>query len=348
MVLNLVREISAQGINVDLLLIKGDIDPLSVPDNVTVMPFRSGRTYGSLSELVRYLRHHSPQALIAAKHRAIQVAVAARWLSRQPFTLVGRLGTNVSAALSGKHPLRLWFWRKNVQWFYPRLDTLVAVSEGVADDVRSMSDSVNVRVIHNPVITPELFDLASAAAPHPWLTDTAIPVIISVGRLTRQKDFTTLIRAFAKVRAEKACRLLILGEGSERDALTKLAHELGVSEAVCLAGYQTNPYCYIARASVFVLSSRWEGSPNVLTEALALGVPSVATDCPSGPSELLDHGRYGALVPVAEVDALAKGIVQTLKQPLAKQILQAAVSDYTAQHSAQAYLDACGIEIGND
>jgi len=154
------------------------------------------------------------------------------------------------------------------------------------------------------------------AVNHKWLVgDKAVPVILGIGRLEAQKDFATLLRAFAQVRSRQDCRLIILGEGSLRYELEALARKLGVAEHVDLPGFVNNPYAYLVRASVFVLSSTHEGMPNALIEALALGVPVVATNCRSGPAEILEGGRWGRLTPVGDASAMAQAIQEALAQP---------------------------------
>jgi glycosyltransferase involved in cell wall biosynthesis len=159
-----------------------------------------------------------------------------------------------------------------------------------------------------------------------------------MGRLTRQKDFPSLLRAFAKVRAERPCKLVILGEGGDREKLERLARELGIDEDFYLPGFAPNPYKYLRRADLFVLSSAWEGSPNVLTEALALGIPVVATDCPSGPREVLDGGKFGPLVRVGDVDGLAEAMRQVLDHPPEAEFLKKTVENYTVEKSSRRYL----------
>ncbi|MCB1639455.1 MAG: glycosyltransferase, partial [Thiothrix sp.] len=144
-----------------------------------------------------------------------------------------------------------------------------------------------VQVIRNPVITPELLEQAQAPVTHPWLNPKTVPVIMGAGRLSHQKDFRTLLEAFAQVRQVRDCRLIIAGEGGLRTALEQRVAALGLEAVVSLPGFQANLPAWLQKADLFVLSSRWEGSPNVLTEALALGVPVVSTRCPSGPDEVL-------------------------------------------------------------
>ena len=164
-----------------------------------------------------------------------------------------------------------------------------------------------------------------------------------MGRFTRQKDFPTLLRAFARLCSHTPARLVLLGEGAGRDACARLARDLGIGARVLLPGFAANPYAWLARARMFVLSSRWEGSPNALGEALALGVPCVATDCLSGPRELLAHGRYGPLVPVGDATALAEAMLATLRAPLPAEQLRQAVRDYRQDISAAGYLAALGL-----
>src|SRR5262249_37227290 len=147
---------------------------------------------------------------------------------------------------------------------------------------------------------------------HPWFAPGSLPVILGVGRLTWQKDFPTLIKAFALVRSRQPARLLILGEGEKRLELETIVKELGLAADVCLPGYVDNPFAYMHRCSAFVLSSASEGLPNSLIEAMACGAPVISTDCASGTAEILENGRYGPLVPVGDVEAMATAISATL------------------------------------
>jgi glycosyltransferase involved in cell wall biosynthesis len=196
------------------------------------------------------------------------------------------------------------------KYFYPLAGYIIGNSQGVAEDLRQVTGlpSNRIRLIYNPVVTPELGEMKDARLEHAWFDPGQPPVILAVGRLKPQKDFSTLIRAFAEVRKKRPCRLLILGEGPERSALEALIQELGLEQDVELPGFLENPCAYMSRASLFVLSSRWEGLPTVLIEALYCGVPIISTDCPSGPREILAGGQYGALVPVQDVSALADAI----------------------------------------
>ena len=345
MVVNLLEGFVARGHRVDLLVIRPKGAPRELPEGVRRVEL-AWRTHTALPALVGYLRRERPRALLAAKDRAIRIAVLARLLSGVDFRLVGRLGTNLSAALEGKpawrRRIRLW----PMAWLYKRVEQVVAVSRGVAEDTLNITGLPRERVVvvRNPVITTRLHRQAQETVDHPWLADDTVAVVMGAGRLTRQKDFPTLIRAFAKLRQSRPARLIILGEGKLRPELEALARELGIENDMDMPGHTSNPYAWMRRARLFVLSSLWEGSPNVLTEALALGVPSVATDCPSGPREVLDGGRIGPLVQMGDWRGMAAAMARVLDELPPPDLLRQAVAEYTLERSARGYLAALGLE----
>ncbi|MES9993408.1 MAG: glycosyltransferase [Candidatus Thiodiazotropha sp.] len=347
MVLNLVNAMAERGLHIDLLLIKTRSRHLSeIHPAVNRIDLGSRHTATSLLPLARYLQRAQPPCLLAAKDRAGRIAVLARFLVAASQTrLVLRLGTNLTAAFAHKSPWRLLLRRLPIRLLYPRIDRIIAVSEGVRKDTLAVSGVApeKVVVVRNPVITPQLLEAADAPSPHPWLDDAEIPVILGVGRLTVQKDFPTLLRAFAELRSQRPCRLIILGDGRQREKLLTMSEELGISDALALPGFTANPYAYVKRAGLFVLSSRWEGSPNALTEAMALGTPVVSTDCPSGPDELLDGGRIAPLVPMGDWQALFEAMQRTLEDPPDPALLRESVREYNAQQSATHYLEAMGL-----
>ena len=343
----LARGIAERGHPVDLLVIKGHGEHFAVPAGVRVIHSGARHTWQAIPFLLCYLRRTPPRALLAAKDRANRVAILARRLAgRSDIPLVIRLGTHLEQSMKGKHPLRLWWQQRQMARSYRHADRVVAVSEGVAADTRHLTGLTadRVRVIRNPTLFPEISERAAEPASHPWLDDPALPVIVGIGRLTRQKDFSTLIRAFARLRATHPSRLLIFGEGKDRPQLQALISELGLTEWVDLPGFTANPYAALARARLFVLSSAWEGSPNVLVEAMGLGTPVVATDCESGPREILAGGRHGPLVPVGDAERLAEAMATVLDQPPPAAQLQQAVAEYSLALSTLRYLQALGVE----
>jgi glycosyltransferase involved in cell wall biosynthesis len=204
-----------------------------------------------------------------------------------------------------------------LRWSYRHADAVVAVSTGVADDLqrRLGIPRSRIHVVPNPVVTGNLTYLANQSVDHEWFATGSQPVVIGVGRLTRQKRFDLLIEAFARLSERCKARLVILGEGEERSRLDALIRKHHLEQDALLAGFVQNPFAYLARAHVFVLSSDWEGLPGALIQALACGTPVVATDCDSGPREILQGGRFGRLVPVGDVAALAEAIHEVVSRP---------------------------------
>lgn len=309
---------------------------------------RSTHALWSVPSLVSYLRRERPAAvLVSDKLRTNLALLRARRLAG----VSTRLGLRASIHLSRELQLCSAAKRRSrlqrIRRVYPEFDPLITVSHGVADDLASIAgvDRERIQVLPNPVITREFLQQAEEPLSDPWFAPGAPPVILGVGRLEQQKDFPTLLRAFALLRRQGPCRLLILGEGSRRGELQALAQHLGVGADCRLPGHSPNPYPFMAQASVFVVSSAWEGIVNVLTEALALGTPAVATDCPSGPREILCNGELGPLVPVGDDAALADAIQATLEQPPDAALLRAGVAGYTLDASVDAYMRALDVAV---
>lgn len=340
---HLINEFIRQGVDVDLLVADaaspymGKLDPA-----VRVFELPTSHAITSIPGLYRYLRRRAPDAMLTQRIRVNVAALRARWLARSRVPIYVTLNTNLSAQLESMAPRKRARQLEKLRRYYPRNDGLIAVSRGVAEDAAALIgiDAARIHPIANPVVTPALFEAAAQPAGHEWLDDRTTPVILAVGRLEPQKDFDTLLRAFAGLRRERRARLIILGEGKLRQPLQALAAELGVAEAVSMPGFVDNPAAYMARSELFVLSSRWEGSPNSLTEAVALGTPVVATDCPNGPVEILENGRYGPLVEMGDVAGMTAAMKATLDAPLDRDFLRQAGERYTVERSARRYLEA--------
>jgi glycosyltransferase involved in cell wall biosynthesis len=344
MLINLLRAFADLERDVDLLTTRTDSPHLgALPARIQRIDLGTRHSLRAIPALASYLRAHRPAVLLAAKDRAGRAAVLARRLGGTSTPILLRLGTNLSGAMAHRNALQRWLRYAPIRRTYPQIEHIVAVSRGVAEDTARIAryPAERISVIPNPVITASLQEQARQACSHPWFAGAprhGEALIVGAGRLEEQKDFPTLLAAFARLRADRPARLVILGEGAWRERLLQQARHLGIAADVDLPGFQTNPYAFLARADLFALSSRWEGSPNVLTEAMALGTPVVATDCPSGPREILDGGRYGPLVPVGDADALAAGLARALDAPTAPARLQEAVEDYRDQISARRYL----------
>jgi glycosyltransferase involved in cell wall biosynthesis len=308
------------------------------------------QTLGFLPAIVRYLREAEPDALLSATPHLNIEAVWARRLAGVSTRLLISERNAPSQKLSKSRNWRHRHLPALMRRTYPMADVIVAVSSALADDLAQVTGLPRhlIRTIHNPVVGTDLAAKASAGISHPWLDGAGPPVILGVGRLSEQKDFPTLLRAFARVRANRTARLIILGGSNKREAkssqrqseLRKLAESLGVATDVDLPGFVQNPFPYMARASVFVLSSRFEGFGNVIVEALACGSQVVSTDCLTGPSEILEGGRYGALVPIGDDAAMAAAIEQALVAPVSAALLRSRAAAFTEERSVNSYLEA--------
>ena len=344
--LNLARAFAERGLHVDMVLPKADGPYLAqVPQTVRVVDLQAPRVLASLPALVRYLRRERPAVLLSATDHANVVVLWARRLARVPDRVVVSVHSTLSITAQHAPQMRGRVMPFFVRRFYPWADKVVAVSKGVAEDLIECTGlpRERIQVIYNPVVTPEINSLAESPLDHPWFVSGKVPVVLGVGRLAAEKDFPTLIRAFARARKQRGARLVILGEGEERPNLEALIRELGLGADVALPGFVDNPYAYMARAAVFVLSSAWEGFGNVLVEAMAVGTPVVSTDCPGGPAEILDGGKYGSLVPVGDVAALAGAVSAALDKTHRAERLKRRAKEFSLERITRQYMEVLGV-----
>jgi len=343
----LANGIAARGYEVDIVLARAEGPYLAdVSRYVRLVDLGATRVIASLPGLVRYLRRERPEAMLSALNYANVVAIIARGLAQVSTRLVVSEHSNISLSKQFSRGLipRLVF--RLMAWVYPYADGIVAVSSGVADDLAQVIGMVRdrIKVIYNPIYTPAVESLSKEPIPHPWLGADSLPVIIGMGRLTLQKNFPSMIHAFDKVRTQHPCRLMILGEGELRGELEALVKALNLDEEVIFPGFVKNPYAYMSRAALFVLSSGWEGFGNVLAEAMACGCPVVSTDCPSGPAEILEDGKRGRLVPVGDVYALAAAILATLTEDNHPDLVSRARA-FGVEQAVAGYLDVLGMQV---
>lgn len=334
----LANELAARGTRIGLALFRkqgaflGLVDP-SIP----VVEIGGGGWFKALLALVRLLRRTRPAAMIGVMVSANVAAVVAAKLSLTGVRTVLTEHSQVdrSAEFYGSNSRAY----SAIPWIYPAADRIICVSDGVRDSLRRFSGmkADRMQVIHNPIVPKDLLDLAAQPCPHPWVGDAGTPLVLAVGRLTTAKNYPMLLRAFAMLRQRRRARLLILGEGHERAGIEALITELGLSGDVDMPGFHANPYAFMARADLFVLSSAWEGFPTVLVEALALGAPIVATDCASGPREILLDGSLGGLVPVNDPAAFADAMDTWLDAPKARDERAARGGSFTVARAADAY-----------
>lgn len=313
---------------------------------------RQGEMVPRLPALVSYLSGACPDVLVSAKYRPNLCAVWARALAGVPTRLVLTERTAPSAHFpQGRESVRHRAVPALVHRYYPRADQIVTVSHDLADDLARFAcvDRHRIVTIHNPVVDDRIAMAMGEVPDHPWLQPGGPPVVLGAGRLERRKGFVTLVRAFALARRQRPLRLVILGggktakgEAADRAALEAVIRELGVEDDVSLPGFKRNPYAYMARAAAFVLSSEYEGLPGVLIQAMACGCPVVSTDCPTGPREILDGGRFGPLVPVGDHQAMAEALLRVLEAPLSPALMQSRAQEFSVEAAVENYLALFG------
>lgn len=302
---------------VDLVLASASGPYLTeVSPAVNVVDLGRSRVITSLPGLVRYLRKRKPTALLSAMGHANLVALLAKKLSGGNTRVVVSERNNSSVEANQNKGLRYLIIRSLNHYLYRSAKVVHAVSQGVAAaSAKELGLPLErIQVIYNPVVTQQMLEMSCTNVNFPWLVNDGRKMVVAAGRLTKQKDFTTLIRAFALLQSKTNARLVIMGEGELRSDLERLVAENSLQQAVFLPGFVENPFAVMKRADLFVISSAWEGLPNVLIQAMACGAPVVSTNCPSGPAEILENGKWGRLVPVGDVETLAKAMLDTLTE----------------------------------
>lgn len=345
-ILNLAAAFHDHGCDVHVLLDKLEGPYLEqLHPAVGVHSLATSNALSGIPQMCLYLLRHKPHAILTPNVRLTVLALRATRLVRPSAGVFANVHNTYSRTFGRLSAKKAASRTKKIQHHYPRCRGIIAVSSGVAEDFCRLTGlpSQAVTTIHNPVVTPELTTLAEQPLTHPWFTPEAPPVVLSVGRLETQKNFPLLIEAFEQTRAQLNCRLVLVGDGTQRGVIEARVVASPFATDIALLGHQSNPYNYMRHAGVFVMSSQWEGFGNVLAEAMATGTPVVATDCPSGPREVLDNGRYGTLVPMGDSAALAAAILDTLRTPPAPDMLKTAAARFDAAQVAKQYLDYFGL-----
>ena len=340
MMLRIAKGMGDRGRNVDLVLVKARGEFVrDIPNTVRVVDLDSPSVASAIPSMVRYLRSETPAAILTALTHMNVAVTAARWLSGSKARLVLSERNQISLKAADVRPWRQRLVYAGVRFAYPLADAVTAVSKGVANDVLAFArvKPQKVQVIYNPAFGDDLIARSQEPLDHPWFADGQPPVVLAVGRLHHQKGFDILLEAFSAVVTQKPCRLIILGEGERREALERQAHELGITEYVQFPGFVKNPYAYMHRAALFVLSSRWEGLPGALIEAMACGCAVVATDCPSGPAEIIEDRTQGSIVPVEDSKALAAAMLDALSTPRGRGVERA--RRFNTAAAVDAYLE---------
>lgn len=344
MLVNLMPEFLKLGVKVDLVMNMAEGPYLSeVPKEVRIIDLKTKKIAAGLPKLISYLRQERPTVLLSFLHYPNEIAILAKHLAFVD-TKVMVSERNALSMQAGNEPSSEKWSGISSRLLYPFADGILANSYGVAHDLTKVTGipQKRIKIIYNPTITNHIFEKSQQVLDHSWLQPGELPVVLGLGRLDPQKNFSTLIEAFAKVLETKPCRLIILGKGREKAELQALIKELNLENYVALPGFVNNPYPYLKKAAVFVLSSLWEGLPNVLIEALALGTPVVSTNCPCGPAEILDNGKYGSLVPVGDSQAMARAILDVLSGNSC-QVDSTWLEQFRVENVAQQYLEFLGL-----
>lgn len=325
-VLERLIQLSAPSEPLDWIHILGALkwDPLCLPN---------ARLMRQTRAVAAYMTRERPDCILPSLPSAKTATLLACGLSPNPPPVV----PTIRNAIQGRRRHHKRRYRR----LFGRASHIVCVSEGVASGLVEQLGvpGTMVSTIYNPVVTAALDVQMAQPTDHPWMNGEGPPVILAAGRLSRQKDFSTLIRAFVRVAARRPARLIILGEGRLRKPLERLIKRLNLTDQVSLPGWVDNPFAFMSRAALLVSSSRYEGLPGVLVQALACGCPCVSTDCPSGPAEILQGGKLGPLVPVGDPVRLAEAMTSVLDRPANKDKLRERAAHFSASSVVSAYED---------
>lgn len=347
---NLANQFASRGFNTDLVLIKNEgVYRGFVNAKVKVVDLKCKKAFLSVLPLIKYIEKNEPAVLLASIDAACIVAALAKIFSRVKFRLLIRQAYYFSSPKRFKKKIVGLLLKKS----YAQADSIIVLTKNMRDDILKKFNALadKIFVIYNPVDLSCIEADSMASLEHSWFTEGKggkFKLILAAGVLRQIKGFDCLIRAFHQIKKREKIKLIILGSGRDKKKLESLAQELGLEDDISLPGFVDNPFAYMRKADVFVLSSFFEGCPNVILEAMCCGAPIVSTDCPSGPSEILENGKYGRLVPVGDVSAMARAIIETLDNPLPPGFLRKRAEDFGIEKVADRYLDVMFPDLGCD
>jgi glycosyltransferase involved in cell wall biosynthesis len=339
--MHLAEGLLKEGFVIDIVAVRAQGPFLKiVPAEANLIDLGAKRALSAIPALIQYLRKYHPEAILSGLTHINFAAIISRYFSGISTRLIVSERNNLSQKKI--HKPKLWdrLIYAAVNLFYPFADAIITVSKDVADDLAQSAklDPKKIIPIHNPIPVDEIRNFSTIKITHAWFSDTTAPLILAVGRLHQQKDYPTLIKAFNILRKRRPAHLMIIGEGKERQMIEKKIKNSPYSDDICLMGKIDNPFPYMAKAEVFVLSSEWEGFGNVLVEALACGATVVSTDCHSGPREILGNNKYGLLVPVGDSEALAKAIERSIVHPFPPRQGIARARDFSVEKAVMQYI----------
>jgi glycosyltransferase involved in cell wall biosynthesis len=368
-VLNLIKGlVKYQPMNIDLVVINLAASPPEesfinqIPAPVKIIDLNIGLEHRFKSyikiilALIKYLNQEKPHLLLSNIPLANFLTIIAQKVTIYPlnnFVIEHSFFLNDTLKIIEQNRKKISKSRTKAElvipllmrWLYPQAKGIIAVSKGLAEHIEKTLNLSpdSVKVIYNPVIDEELLLKSEYPIDNDWINPKTEPVFLAVGRLSFQKDYETLLKAFAKFRENNYGKLLILGEGELREKLENLIKEMQLNNDVQLLGFTDNPYAYMSKVDSLILSSLWEGLPTVLIEAMACGCQVIATDCPYGAKEILAAGEYGFLVPTQDILALAKAMEQVLISPKNPEKLRRRAKDFTVEKAVTEYLSFIGL-----
>jgi glycosyltransferase involved in cell wall biosynthesis len=340
------RALAAAGHKVDLMIGLIDSD-LKTPDmpNVNVITVERKNVRGMFGPLLRYFRHERPDVVFSAEDHLNAVVLLAAIVTRSKAKISGSCRVRPFDTYSNNILTKRGVLKQIMRLVAWRADALTCVSRDMVDQYREVFGATSHTSVYNIVDDAASREKMKEQVDEPWLREKDAPIVVAAGMLEPWKGFADLIRAIKALdRRGQRVRLLILGDGSLRGELEALVEELGMGDRVKLPGRTDNPLKYFASADAFVLSSQVEGLPNVLVEAMMCGCTPVSTDCPTGPREVLQEGRFGYLVPVGDPEALATGIEQALEKPIPPEELAIAVKPFEEKAVIQRHFEILGLE----
>lgn len=325
----LASTLAERGHEVDLII--GFVaEGLPVPeiDGLTVIHLNRPKARHILFDMVRYLKNEKPDVVFSAEDHLNAIVIASVILSGSKTKITGSSRVNPFDTYSRKILSKRWLLKRIMGALMWRANVLTCVSKAMVDQYRTLFRNPPHVCVYNIVDTPAARARIAEPVNHPWFGQRTVPTMVAAGQLGPWKGFSDLISAVHIVAQKKPVRLAIFGDGPQRAELQAQIDQLGMGEIISLEGHVANPLKYFAHADVFVLSSHFEGMPNVLIEAMMAGCTPVATDCPTGPREILESGRYGYLVPVQDPIALAAGIEKALSNPISSKVLGEAIKPF--------------------
>ena len=321
-IIDIANNLSKRGYLIDIVLAKGGntyIDEIN--PSINVVNLNSKSTFLSFFPLSRYIKNSSPDGIISAlSHANCIVLLAKKIINHNTKIVVSE--RNISYLhtrnkIGFKRILLDWL----IKYLYPEAKCIVTVSEGVRQSIISTYKfkEDQVRCILNPIDFKKINKLKSESILNSEIINELKSenkkLILSVGSLTAQKNYSLLIKSFKIVSEKVNCKLIILGEGPERANLNELCRNLKIdSKSISLPGFIANPFPYMKVSDLYVLSSLWEGLPNVLIQALACNCKIISTDCDAGPREILEDGKWGRLTKVNDINSLANAMIEELSE----------------------------------